>query len=155
MSAFAGRVTAVSFVQAKASDSDKTLAELAAMSWNYVGALRGKEGDTSWSPIDVTTSDSPDYTKESIVAFKEETYKADGVARNDEVFNAKLLRTSIRKPDSVLQGGEPYFWLKVVDPVFGTSYLFTLGTKFTVTSAHDDAIKFSVEFAVMNSVDSE
>lgn len=155
MSAYAGRTTAVSFFKAKASDNIKTLAELGAYSWSYIGALRGKEHDSSWTTADATTADSPDYTKESIVTFKEETYKADGVARDEEIYNVKKLRKAIRKPDAVSQGGEPYFWLKVVDPVFGTEYLFVQGTKCTITSAHDDAIKFSVEFAVMNSVDSE
>lgn len=152
MTAFVGRATAYSFSPSLGSANVKTLAELAALTWKYIGATRGKENDSSWTTADATTSDSPNYKKQSLVTFVESTVKIDGVAYDDDALNIPDLELAINYPDLTTQGGEPYMWIKEVSPVTGTRYHFCMGTKCTITSSHDDVIKYSAEFTVMNTV---
>ena len=152
MTAYVGRATAYSFSPALGSANSKTLAELAALTWLYIGATRGKENDSSWTTADATTSDSPNYKKQSLVTFVESTLKIDGVAYDTDAYNIPELELAINYPDATTQGGEPYMWIKEVNPVFGTRYHFCMGTKCTITSSHDDVIKYSAEFSVMNTV---
>ena len=46
MTAYVGKATGYSFVPAKGSDNTKTLAEVTALSWKFIGAARGKENDS-------------------------------------------------------------------------------------------------------------
>ena len=152
MTAYVGRKTAYSFSPALGSANSKTLVELAALTWSYIGATRGKENDSSWTTADATTADSPDYKKQSLVTFVESSIKIDGVAYDEDAYNVKDLELAINYPDATTQGSEPYMWLKEVSPVTGTRYYFVMGTKCTITSAHDDVIKYSSEFSVLNTV---
>ena len=99
-----------------------------------------------------TAADSPDYKKQSLVTFVESSIKIDGVAYDEDAYNVKDLELAINYPDATTQGSEPYMWLKEVSPVTGTRYHFVMGTKCTITSAHDDVIKYSSEFSVLNTV---
>lgn len=152
MTAYVGRATAYSFSPALGSANNKTLVELGALTWSYIGATRGKENDSSWTTADATTSDSPDYKKQSLVTFVESTLKIDGVAYDEDSYNIPELELAINYPDATTQGGEPYMWIKEVNPVFGTRYHFCMGTKCTITSSHDDVIKYSAEWSVLNTV---
>lgn len=154
MTAYVGRATAYSFLPALGSANNKTLAELDLLSWLYIGATRGKENDSSWTTTDATTSDSHDYKKQSLVTFVESTLKIDGVAYDEDSYNIPKLEAAINYPDATYQRGEPYMWIKEVNPVFGTRYHFCLGTKCTITSSFDDVIKYSAEFSVLNTVKS-
>ena len=152
MTAYVGRATGYSFAVAKGSDNTKTLAQVSALPFSYIGAARGKENDSSWTTADATHSDSPDFKKQSLVTFNESTIKVDGVFIDDGSANLVNLENAINYPDKTTQGGEPYMFIKEVHPVTGTRYFFCMGTKFTVTSSYDDTVKWSAEWTVLNRI---
>lgn len=152
MTAYVGRATAYSFSPALGSANNLDLAALAALSWKYIGATRSKENASTWTTADATTSDSPNHKQQSLVTFNETTLSISGVAYDDDAYNVTDLESAINFPDATTQGGEPYFWVKEVSPVFGTRYHFCMGTSCTITSAHDDTIQYSTEFSVLNTV---
>ena len=152
MTAYVGRATGYSFIEAKGSDNTKTLAEVSALSFKFIGAARGKENDSSWTTADATHSDSPDYKKQSLVTFVENTIKIDGVFIDDGTANLLALENAVNYPDKTSQGGEPYMFIKEVSPITGTRYFFCMGTKFTVTASFDDVQKWSMEASVLNRI---
>lgn len=87
MTAYVGRATGYSFIEAKGSDNTKTLAQVAALAFKFIGAARGKENDSSWTTADATHSDSPDFKKQSLVTFNENNIKIDGVFIDDGTAN--------------------------------------------------------------------
>ena len=152
MTAYVGRATGYSFIEAKGSDNTKTLAQVAALAFKFIGAARGKENDSSWTTADATHSDSPDFKKQSLVTFNENTIKIDGVFIDDGTANLVDLENAVNYPDATSQGGEPYLFIKEVSPITGTRYFFCMGTKFTVTASFDDVQKWSMEASVLNRI---
>ena len=150
MSIKAGRAALVSFAVAKADDINNDLATVAAKTFLHIGATRGKTKTSTWETADVTTSDSPQYNKQSLVTFKAKTLSVDGLAYDDAAFNLDALGDAIEFPDPTTQGGEPYMWIKYETLLEGTRYLFGMATSWERGEPYDGGGTYSFEFEVQN-----
>ena len=146
----AGRAALVSFALAKADDINDSLATVAAKTFLHIGATRGKTKTSTWSTADVTTSDSPQYNKQSIVTFKEKSLKVDGLAYDDAAYNLAALGDAIDFPDPTAQNGEPYMWIKYSTPLAGNRYLFGIGKSWERGEPYDGGTTYSFEFEIQN-----
>ena len=147
--AYTGRDRLLSFSVCKPSDGGEPLATVAARTFLHVGGTRGKTKTAAWDVADTTNCDSPQFNKESIVTFKENTLSVDGIYILDTSGNLDKLEDAIVFPSATTQNSQPYMWLKFEHPDLVTSYLFGLATSFERGEAYDGAATYSLEFSIM------
>ncbi|ULG01319.1 hypothetical protein phiA005_0066 [Aeromonas phage phiA005] len=147
--AYTGRDRLLSFSVCKPSDGDEPLATVAARTFLHVGGTRGKTKNASWDTADSTSSDSPQFNKEYLVTFKENTLSIDGIYILDAAGNLDALEDAIVFPDATNQGSQPFMWLKFEHPQQVTRYLFGIATSFERGEAYDGAATYSLEFQIM------
>lgn len=90
--AFSGRDVAVFF--AIACPNAKPDAD----DYKALGMMRGKTLSVEWEIADATADKSADYTKESLVTYKNISFSGDGVSRTEEIHNQKTLKTPCYQP---------------------------------------------------------
>lgn len=148
--AYTGRDRLLSFSVCKPSDGGEPLATVAARTFLHVGGTRGKTKNASWDTADSTSSDSPQFNKEYLVTFKENTLSIDGIYILDAAGNLDTLEDAIVFPDATNQDSQPFMWLKFEHPQQVTRYLFGIATSFERGEAYDGAATYSLEFQIMN-----
>ena len=147
--AYTGRDRLLSFSVCKPSDGGEALATVAARTFLHVGGTRGKTKNASWDTADSTSSDSPQFNKEYLVTFKENTLSIDGIYILDAAGNLDALEDAIVFPDATNQESQPFMWLKFEHPQQVTRYLFGIATSFERGEAYDGAATYSLEFQIM------
>ena len=144
MGAYRGADTLISFSVCKKADI--TNSNPSALTYLEGGMFRGKTMTGKWSDADVTADKSADHIKSSIVTFREDTLKVEGIAYDDAIYNQEALRDAILYPDATTQGGEPYMWIKLQHAAYGTEYFPVIGTSWEDGNPYDGGITFSAEF---------
>lgn len=147
--AYTGRDRLLSFSVCKPSDGGEPLATVAARTFLHVGGTRGKTKTAAWDVADTTNCDSPQFNKESIVTFKENTLSVDGIYILDVTGNLDKLEDAIVFPDATNQDSQPYMWLKFEHPQLTTRYLFGMATNFERGEPYDGGATYSFEFNIM------
>jgi len=109
MSAFSGRDVIAEFAIAK---EDATIGSLA---WQRLGMVRSKKGPSvKWDDADTTADMSPQFTKTSLVTFKEIEFGGDGVSYSDAVYNQKTLKAHVANP-GVATDYQPKVWWRITE----------------------------------------
>lgn len=147
--AYTGRDRILSFSVCKPSDGGEPLATVAARTFLHVGGTRGKTKNAQWDAADSTNADSPQFNKEYIVTFKENTLSIDGIYILDTSGNLDTLEDAIVFPDATNQDSQPFMWLKFEHPQQTTRYLFGMATGFERGEPYDGAATYSFEFNIM------
>lgn len=80
-----------------------------------LGMMRGKSIKTSWDTADTTADDSPDFTKTSLVTFKNVEFSGDGVSYDDAVYNQEALEAHVVSPGSAT-ANQPKVWFRLTYP---------------------------------------
>lgn len=109
MTAHVGRDVTVEFAIA-AED-----AVVGSLIWLALGMMRGKSVKTSWDTADTTADSSPDYTKTSLVTFKNVEFSGDGVSYDDAVHNQETLESHVVSPGSATVN-QPKVWFRLTWP---------------------------------------
>ena len=92
--------------------------ELAAeggLSYVTLGMMRGKSIKTSWDKVDTTADKSANFTKSSLVTFKDVTFSGDGVSYDDAIHNQEALEAHVVSPGAAT-AYQPKVWLRVTYP---------------------------------------
>ncbi len=110
MGAYVGRDVKVEFAL-----KAETLPKPAAGDYKVLGMMRGKSLGTTWDTVDTTGDKSPNYTKTSLVTFKNVEFSGDGVSYDDDVHNQALLEKHVVSPP-VETGNQPKVWFKFTYP---------------------------------------
>ncbi len=115
----------------------------AGLTWKTLGMMRGKSIKTTWDTADSTADDSPDFTKTSLVTFKNVEFSGDGVSYDDEVHNQEELEAHVVSPGAGTDN-QPKAWLRVTYPS-GKKYSgpFIL-TEWSNDSPHADTATWSL-----------
>ena len=148
--AYTGRDRLLSFSVCKPSDGGEALATVKARTFLHIGGTRGKTKNSQWDTADVTSSDSPQFNKEYLATFKENTLSVDGIYLLDASANMDALEDAIVFPDATDQDGQPFMWLKFEHPQLTTRYLFGMVTSFERGEPYDGGSTYSLEMNVMN-----
>ena len=109
MGAHVGRDVKVEFAL-----KDESAAPLEA-DYKILGMMRAKSINTTWDTVDTTADKSPNFTKTSLVTFKNVEFSGDGVSYDDEVHNQELLEKHVVSPP-VETGRQPKVWFKITYP---------------------------------------
>lgn len=109
MGAHVGRDVLVEFSLA-AEDANPS-----GLTWLDLGMMRGKSIKTGWDMADTTADDSPDYTKTSLVTFKNVEFSGDGVSYDDAIYNQETLEAHVVSPGSATLG-QPKVWFRLTYP---------------------------------------
>jgi TP901-1 family phage major tail protein len=109
MTAHVGRDVLIEFAIADENASE------ASLTWLNLGMMRGKSIKTSWDTADTTADDSPDFTKTSLVTFKNVEFSGDGVSYDDAVYNQETLEAHVVSPGSAT-ANQPKVWFKLTYP---------------------------------------
>lgn len=83
--------------------------------YKVLGMMRAKSINTSWDTVDTTADKSPDFTKTSLVTFKNVEFSGDGVSYDDAVHNQQALESHVVNPP-VDTGSQPKVWFKITYP---------------------------------------
>ncbi|MBS3018540.1 hypothetical protein DJFAAGMI_01272 [Comamonas sp. PE63] len=101
--------------------------------YQILGMMRAKSISTTWDTADTTADKSADFTKTSLVTFKNVEFSGDGVSYDDEVFNQEKMEAHVVSPPTST-GHQPKVWLKITYPS-GKNY----SGPFIVTSWSNDS----------------
>ncbi len=110
MGAYVGRDVKVEFAL-----KAETLPKPAAGDYKVLGMMRAKSINTTWDTVDTTGDKSPDFTKTSLVTFKNVEFSGDGVSYDDDVHNQEALEAHVVSPPAET-GNQPKVWLKITYP---------------------------------------
>lgn len=80
-----------------------------------LGMMRAKSLNTTWDTVDTTADKSPNFTKTSLVTFKNVEFSGDGVSYDDEVHNQEVLEQHVVSPPAAT-GYQPKVWFKITYP---------------------------------------
>ena len=114
MSAFTGRDVLIEFAIALET------ATYGSLTFLTLGMMRGKGIKVSWDTVDATADKSAQFTKESLVTFKQVEFSGDGVSRTDAVYNQATLKSHIYNPPSTTNN-QPKVWIRETSPL-GVTY---------------------------------
>lgn len=109
MGAHTGRDVLIEFAIGDENDDPGSL------TFNTLGMMREKGMSVQWDTADTTASDSPEYTRTSLVTFKQVEFSGDGVSYDDAVFNQAELKGHVFSPGSGTSG-QPKVWLRQTAP---------------------------------------
>ena len=93
----------------------EALPKPAAGDYKILGMMRAKSINTTWDTVDTTADKSPNFTKTSLVTFKNVEFSGDGVSYDDEVHNQELLEKHVVSPPEET-GFQPKVWFKITYP---------------------------------------
>lgn len=110
MGAHVGRDVKVEFAL-----KPETLPKPAAGDYKILGMMRAKSINTTWDTVDTTADKSPNFTKTSLVTFKNVEFSGDGVSYDDDVHNQELLEKHVVSPPEET-GFQPKVWFKITYP---------------------------------------
>jgi len=110
MGAHVGRDVKVEFAL-----KSEALPKPAAGDYKILGMMRAKSLNTTWDTVDTTADKSPNFTKTSLVTFKNVEFSGDGVSYDDEVHNQEVLEQHVVSPP-VSTGYQPKVWFKITYP---------------------------------------
>ncbi len=68
----------------------------AAGDYKVLGMMRAKSLNTTWDTVDTTADKSPNFTKTSLLTFKNVEFSGDGVSYDDDVHNQEALELAAR-----------------------------------------------------------
>ena len=109
MGAHVGRDVLVEFALAD------EIADPTSLTWLRLGMMRGKSIKTGWDDADTTADMSPDYTKTSLVTFKNVEFSGDGVSYDDAIFNQETLEAHVVSPGAATTN-QPKAWFRITYP---------------------------------------
>lgn len=89
--------------------------EPVAADYKTLGMMRAKSINTTWDTVDTTADKSPNFTKTSLVTFKNVEFSGDGVSYDDEVHNQEALEAHVVSPPAAT-GHQPKVWLRITYP---------------------------------------
>ena len=135
MTAFTGRDVQIEF-----AIGDETVAE-SSLAWKTLGMMRGKGINVSWDTVDTTADDSPEFTKTSLVTFKQCEFSGDGVAYTEAIYNQAELKAHIYNPGSGT-ANQPKAWIRQTAPDGVTVGPFIF-TKWDSAAPYADAVTWS------------
>lgn len=135
MTAFTGRDVLIEFA---IGDENATPG---ALTWKTLGMMRGKGMNVSWDVVDTTADQSPEYTKTSLVTFKQVEFSGDGVAYTEAIYNQAELKAHIYNPGGSTNG-QPKAWIRQTGPDGVTSGPFIF-TKWDSAAPYADAVTWS------------
>lgn len=136
MGAFTGRDVTIEFAIA-AED-----ASYAGLTFFTLGMMRDKGMDVSWDTVDATADDSPQFTKENLVTFKQVEFSGSGVARTEALHNQAQLKAHIYNPGAGT-GNMPKIWLRQTAPD-GVTYGPFIANKWSSASPHADVVTWDM-----------
>lgn len=137
MGAHVGRDVQVEFAIAQEDAAVGTL------TWLTLGMMRGKSINTSWDTADSTADDSPDFTKTSLVTFKNVEFSGDGVSYDDAVYNQETLEAHVVSPGAATSN-QPKAWFRLTYPS-GKVYVGPfLITEWSNDSPYSDTATWSI-----------
>lgn len=85
------------------------------LTWKLLGMMREKGMSVQWDSADTTASDSPEFTRTSLVTFKQVEFSGDGVSYTDAIFNQAELKAHVFSP-GVATANQPKVWLRQTAP---------------------------------------
>lgn len=109
MGAFVGRDVVVEFSIADEANKPATSA------YKVLGMMRDKNISASWDTADTTADKSPDFTRTSLVTFKQVTFSGGGVSYTEDAFNQDAFEKHVIEPPAAT-GHQPKVWLRVTYP---------------------------------------
>jgi predicted secreted protein len=109
MTAFVGRDVLMEFAIAKED------ASVGALSFQTLGMMRQKSMKTSWDTVDTTADNSPQFTRTSLVTFKNVEFSGDGVSYTDAVHNQQTMKAHVINPGSTTDN-QPKVWFRMTGP---------------------------------------
>lgn len=136
MGAFTGRDVTIEFAIA-----DESVA-YGSLSFQVLGMMRDKGLDVSWDTVDATADDSPQYTKENLVTFKQVEFSGSGVSRTEAVHNQAILKAHIYNPGAPTSY-QPKIWLRQTAPD-GVTYGPFIANKWSSASPHADVVTWDM-----------
>lgn len=110
MGAHVGRDVKVEFAL-----KSEALPKPAVGDYKVLGMMRAKSLNTTWDTVDTTADKSPNFTKTSLVTFKNVEFSGDGVSYDDDVHNQEALEQHVVSPP-VETGNQPKVWFKITYP---------------------------------------
>jgi TP901-1 family phage major tail protein len=137
MGAHVGRDVLVEFALA-AEDANP-----AGLTYLNLGMMRGKSMKTSWDTADTTADDSPDFTKSSLVTFKNVEFSGDGVSYDDAIFNQEALEAHVVSPGPAT-GNQPKVWFRLTYPSGKTYEGPFIVSEWSNDSPYSDAATWSI-----------
>lgn len=135
MTAFTGRDVLIEFAIGDESQP------LAALTFKTLGMMRGKGMNVSWDVVDTTADQSPEYTKTSLVTFKQVEFSGDGVAYTEAIYNQAELKAHIYNPGATTNG-QPKAWIRQTAPDGVTVGPFIF-TGWDSSAPYSDAVTWS------------
>lgn len=150
--AYTGRDRVISFSACKSSDGNEPLATVAARTYLKIGGTKDKGREAAWDKAEYTNSDSPQFRKEYITTFIDESITISGSYLLDTNANLAALRSAILYPDKTNQESQPFMWLKYEHPDFPDEYLFGLAENFNLTETYNEATTYEFKFNIMKSL---
>jgi predicted secreted protein len=137
MTAYVGRDVLIEYAIADENASSGSL------SWLTLGMMRGKGMEVTWDTADATADKSPQFTKQTLVTFKDVKFTGDGVSYTDAVHNQATLKAHVYNPSSAT-ANQPKVWLRQTAPDGVTSGPFILN-KWSSDSPYSDVATWSIE----------
>jgi len=136
MGAFTGRDVQIEFAIADEA------ATYSGLTFLPLGMMRDKGMDISWDTVDATADDSPQFTKENLVTFKQVEFSGSGVARTESVHNQAQLKAHIYNPPAST-GNQPKIWLRQTAPD-GVTYGPFIASKWSNASPYSDVVTWDM-----------
>lgn len=109
MGAHVGRDVIVEFAIADEATPPETDA------YKVLGMMRDKNLSTTWDTVDTTADKSPNFTKTSLVTFKNVEFSGGGVSYSEAVHNQALLEAHVVNPPQAT-GHQPKAWFRLTYP---------------------------------------
>lgn len=117
--------------------------DIASLTFTRLGMKRDLTHDTSWDTADATGDTSPNFTKENLVTFKEESISGSYVSMATDIEGQKAFASHVRNPP-VSTGGQPYVWFRETTPMDITIGNF-LVSNLSTSSPYSDTVTTSFE----------
>jgi len=118
----------------------------ASLTYVRLGMMRGKTMKTSWDTADTTADMSPDFTKTSLVTFKNAEFSGDGISYDDAIFNQEALEAHVVSP-GIETLNQPKVWFRITYPsgkVYEGPYIVS---EWSNESPYSDAATWSISAA--------
>lgn len=136
MPAYTGRDVLIEFAIGDESASPSSLSFLT------LGMMRGKGMKVSWETADATADKSPQFTKQTLVTFKQVEFSGDGVSYTEAIHNQAALKAHVYNP-STATGSQPKVWLRQTAPDGVTLGPFTV-TEWDSPAPYADVVTWSI-----------
>jgi predicted secreted protein len=135
MPAYTGRDVLIEFA---IGDENATLGSLV---FKTLGMMRGKGMNVNWDVVDATGDKSPEFTRQSLVTYKQVEFSGDGVAYTEAIHNQAELKAHIYNPGSGT-ANQPKAWIRQTEPDGVTVGPFIFSS-WESASPYDDVVTWS------------